>query len=170
MSDTAGAAVAPWWQSPIRWLSARFAQREQQVLRSVSIMIGALTGLAVVALLLLTERPGARLYPVGSPAWRRIVTPVIGSLTMGWVLLRYFPNARGSGITQTKVALNGRTVLHRALANGEGARPLKELAAGAPLPHLNSFGVNLADADNPLNLKRGKAVRAKLASPHPPHR
>ena len=105
MSDTAGAAVAPWWQSPIRWLSARFAQREQQVLLIVSIMIGALTGLAVVALLVLTERLGARLYPVGSPAWRRIVTPVIGSLAMGWVLLRYFPNARGSGITQTKVAL-----------------------------------------------------------------
>ena len=105
MSDTVGAAVAPWWQSPIRWLSARFAQREQQVLLIVSIMIGALTGLAVVALLVLTERLGARLYPVGSPAWRRIATPVIGSLTMGWVLLRYFPNARGSGITQTKVAL-----------------------------------------------------------------
>lgn len=105
MSEKIDASVVLWWQSPVRWLRARFAQREDQMLLVVSILIGALTGLAVVALLVLTERLGARLYPVGSPAWRRIATPVIGSLSMGYVLLRYFPNARGSGITQTKVAL-----------------------------------------------------------------
>jgi len=104
VSDTVIVPV-PWWQLPLRWLGVRFAQREQQVLLFLSIMIGALTGLAVVALILLTERLGMRLYPVGSPVWRRIVTPVIGSLTMGYVLVRYFADARGSGVTQTKVAL-----------------------------------------------------------------
>lgn len=103
-SDTVVVPV-PWWQLPLRWLGVRFAQREQQLLLFLSIMIGALTGLAVVALILLTERLGMRLYPVGSPAWRRIATPVIGSLTMGYVLVRYFADARGSGVTQTKVAL-----------------------------------------------------------------
>jgi CIC family chloride channel protein len=105
MSDKPDASVALWWRSPIRWLGSRFAEREQQLLLVLSIMIGALTGLAVVALIVLTERLGMRLYPVGSPAWRRIVIPVIGSLSMGYVLFRYFPDARGSGITQTKVAL-----------------------------------------------------------------
>jgi chloride channel protein, CIC family len=105
MSDTVDAPVVRWWQSPLRWLGARFAQREQQVLLILSIMTGALTGLAVVALLVLTERLGLRMYPVGSPVWRRIATPVIGSLSMGYVLFRYFPDARGSGVTQTKVAL-----------------------------------------------------------------
>lgn len=105
MTDKVDSPVALWWRSPIRWLGAQFAEREQQLLLVLSIMIGALTGLAVVALIVLTERLGLRLYPVGSPAWRRIVIPVIGSLSMGYVLLRYFPNARGSGITQTKVAL-----------------------------------------------------------------
>ena len=105
MSDTVDAPVLPWWRSPIRWLGARFAEREQQLLLVLSIMIGALTGLVVVALILLTERLGLRLYPVGSPAWHRVVIPIIGSLSMGYILSRYFPNARGSGVTQTKVAL-----------------------------------------------------------------
>src|SRR5215469_2294372 len=98
MSDTVDAPVLPWWRSPIRWLGARFAEREQQLLLVLSIMIGALTGLVVVALILLTERLGLRLYPVGSPAWHRVVIPIIGSLSMGYILSRYFPNARGSGV------------------------------------------------------------------------
>ena len=105
MGEMVDGAAVRWWQSPIRWLATRFSEREQQLLLILSIMIGALTGLAVVALILLTERLGLRLYPVGSPVWRRIATPVIGSLAMGYVLFRYFPDARGSGVTQTKVAL-----------------------------------------------------------------
>jgi len=46
-----------------------------------------------------------RLYPVGSAAWRRVLVPVAGSLAMGVLLYRYFPNARGSGVPQTKAAL-----------------------------------------------------------------
>lgn len=68
-------------------------------------LIGALTGLAVVAFIVVTERLGMRLYPVGSAAWRRVLVPVTGSLTMGILLYRYFPNARGSGVPQTKAAL-----------------------------------------------------------------
>ncbi len=49
-----------------------------------------------------------RLYPAGSAAWRRVLVPVAGSLTMGILLYRYFPNARGSGVPQTKAALFAR--------------------------------------------------------------
>ena len=93
---------------PLRWLALRFGRREEQMLLVLSILIGALTGAAVVALILLTERLGMRLYPVGSPLWRRGLTPVAGSLAMGYVLVRYFPDARGSGVGQTKVALFAR--------------------------------------------------------------
>jgi CIC family chloride channel protein len=80
-------------------------QREEQVFLLLSLLIGALTGLAVVAFIVVTERLGMRLYPVGSAAWRRVLVPVAGSLAMGVLLYRYFPNARGSGVPQTKAAL-----------------------------------------------------------------
>src|SRR3954454_24982785 len=54
---------------------------------------------------MVTERIGSRLYPPGGAAWRRLVIPVVGSLSTGFLLFRYFPQARGSGIPQTKVAL-----------------------------------------------------------------
>ncbi|MFY9855924.1 MAG: chloride channel protein, partial [Terracidiphilus sp.] len=88
--------------------SARLHEREEQVFLLLSLLIGALTGMAVVAFIVLTERLGMRLYPVGSAAWRRVLIPVAGSLAMGFLLFRYFPNARGSGVPQTKAALFAR--------------------------------------------------------------
>jgi len=83
------------------WLSDRVAelrQREGQIFLVLALVIGALTGLAVVAFILLTERMGMRLYPVGGAPWRRLLFPVAGSLSIGYLLYRYFPNARGSGV------------------------------------------------------------------------
>ena len=68
-------------------------------------MIGATVGLVVVAFILLTENLGARLYPAGGAAWRRLLIPLVGALATGFGLARYFPQARGSGIPQTKTAL-----------------------------------------------------------------
>jgi CIC family chloride channel protein len=78
---------------------------EDKVLLVLTLIIGAVVGLVVVAFIVLTERLGSRLYPPGGAAWRRLVMPVVGSLSTGYLLARYFPNARGSGIPQTKVAL-----------------------------------------------------------------
>ena len=36
------------------------------------------------------------------------VIPILGSLGMGYLLFRYFPDARGSGVPQTKAALFAR--------------------------------------------------------------
>src|SRR5271169_2574766 len=71
----------------------------------LSLVIGALVGLVVVAFILLTGRLAARMYPSGGAAWRRLLIPVLGSLVTGFLLSKYFPNARGSGIPQTKYAL-----------------------------------------------------------------
>jgi CIC family chloride channel protein len=68
-------------------------------------VIGALVGLVVVAFILLTGRLASRMYPPESAVWRRLLIPTIGSLVSGILLYRYFPEARGSGIPQTKFAL-----------------------------------------------------------------
>jgi CIC family chloride channel protein len=97
-------------------------------------LIGVLTGLAVVAFILVTERLGMRLYPVGSAVWRRVLIPVLGSLGMGYLLHRYFPDARGSGVPQTKAALfarEGRITLSTVL--GKFFCTSATLASGIPL-------------------------------------
>ena len=97
------------WRTVLRsrWTGTLY-EREEQIFLLLSLLIGALTGLAVVAFIVLTERLGMRLYPPGSAAWRRVMVPVAGSLAMGFLLYRYFPYARGSGVPQTKAALFAR--------------------------------------------------------------
>jgi CIC family chloride channel protein len=80
-------------------------RREDQLALVLSLVIGALVGLVVVAFILLTGRLAARMYPPGGSGWRRVVVPTLGSLITGFLLYRYFPLARGSGIPQTKAAL-----------------------------------------------------------------
>lgn len=71
----------------------------------LSVVIGALVSLVIVAFILLTGRLAARMYPAGGAGWLRILVPTLGSLGTGYLLWRYFPFARGSGIPQTKYAL-----------------------------------------------------------------
>src|SRR5579863_10324248 len=97
-----------WWKSPSRQWNTLLHEREEQVFLVLTLLIGALVGLMAVAFILLTERVGSRLYPPGGAAWHRVLIPVVGSLFMGYLLYRYFPDARGSGVPQTKAALYAR--------------------------------------------------------------
>src|SRR5690348_12021602 len=81
------------------------SNREDRITLALSLVTGALVGLVVVAFILLTGRLAARMYPPGSAAWRRVLIPTAGALVTGYLLWRFFPNARGSGIPQTKFAL-----------------------------------------------------------------
>src|SRR5271163_1699182 len=101
-------AKSAWWQAPSRQWNALLHEREEQVFLVLTLLIGALVGLVVVAFILLTERTGMRLYPAGGAPWRRLLVPVVGSLGMGYLLSRFFPDARGSGVPQTKAALFAR--------------------------------------------------------------
>jgi hypothetical protein len=87
MTESAVASGVSWWKTPRHWWAAFFAQREGRVLLNLSILI-------VVAFIHLTGRIGLRLYPAGSAAWRHVLIPVVGSLGMGYLLFRYFPDAR----------------------------------------------------------------------------
>ena len=116
-----------------RWLSFA-SQREDQVFLALTLLIGALVGLAVVAFIVLTERLGMRLYPVGSEAWRRVLIPIAGSLAMGYLLARYFPDARGSGVPQTKAALFAREgYISLRTVIGKFVCTATTLASGIPL-------------------------------------
>ena len=134
MNETVQTTSTGGWRA---WLSVRVAelrQRESQVFLVLALVIGALTGAAVVAFILLTERMGMRLYPVGGAPWRRVLFPIVGSLGIGYLLYRYFPNARGSGVPQTKAALyarEGRITLRTVL--GKFFCTSATLASGIPL-------------------------------------
>jgi CIC family chloride channel protein len=123
-----------WWQVSLLERMAALRQRESQVFLVLSLVIGALTGLTVVAFILLTERLGMRLYPVSGAPWRRLLFPVVGSLGIGYLLYRFFPGARGSGVPQTKAALfasGGRISLRTVL--GKFFCTSVTLASGIPL-------------------------------------
>src|SRR6266446_5180723 len=134
MSESVQTTSRSWWRTSLLDRVAQLRQREGQVFLVLALVIGALTGLAVVGFILLTERMGMRLYPVGGAPWRRLLFPVVGSLGIGYLLYRYFPNARGSGVPQTKAALfarEGRITLRTVL--GKFFCTSATLASGIPL-------------------------------------
>lgn len=97
---------------PARWLTRLtnvvedLRRQEDRLALFLSLLIGALVGLVVVAFILLTGRLAAHMYPPGDDStWRRIVVPTLGALVTGFLLFRFFPNARGSGIPQTRAAI-----------------------------------------------------------------
>jgi chloride channel protein, CIC family len=134
MNDSLQRGSGKSWRA---WLSRQVQQlqtRQDQLLYVLALVVGALTGASVVAFILLTERLGMRLYPVGSGAWRRVLIPIMGSLGMGYLLFRYFPRARGSGVPQTKAALFARDgVITARTALGKFFCTAATLASGIPL-------------------------------------
>ena len=134
MSEFPNEAEGPERETPPLRQIAPFQQRENQIFLLLTLAIGAVTGLAVVAFIVLTERLGMRLYPMGSAAWRRVLIPVAGSLGVGYLLFRYFPDARGSGVPQTKAALFAREgVITLGTVLGKFFCTSVTLATGIPL-------------------------------------
>ncbi|HEX3866148.1 MAG TPA: chloride channel protein [Gemmatimonadaceae bacterium] len=109
-------------------------RREDRLALLLSLVIGALVGLVVVGFILLTGRLAAHMYPSGGAGWRRILVPTLGSLVTGMLLFRFFPDARGSGIPQTRAAIfihDGRISLRTVL--GKFACCSAALASGIAL-------------------------------------
>jgi len=89
-------------QDRVRDLTER---NEEQVYLVLTLVISALVGLVVVAFIITTEDLGQVFYPQGGTPWRRVLVPVLGALVTGLLLSLSFPEARGSGVPQTKAAL-----------------------------------------------------------------
>ena len=106
-AGTVGAArvTGSAWARRVVELVEDLRKQEDRMALVLSLVIGALVGLVVVAFVLLTGRLAAQMYPAGGSGVRRILVPTIGSLVTGILLFRYFPDARGSGIPQTRAAI-----------------------------------------------------------------
>ena len=132
----------------LRKLVEDLRRKEDRLSLLLSLVIGALVGLVVVAFILLTGRLSALMYPAGGAGWRRVLVPTLGALATGYLLFKYFPLARGSGIPQTRAALfmhDGRISLRSVL--GKFACCSISLASGIPLgregpavPHRALYG------------------------------
>jgi CIC family chloride channel protein len=132
-SEAAEQTKRRWWTPSQHW-AALVKQRENQVFLLVTLLIGALVGLTVVAFIVLTERFGARIDAAVAPAWRRLFVPIVGSLSMGFLLYKYFPDARGSGVPQTKAALFARGgIISLRTVLGKFFCTSATLASGIPL-------------------------------------
>jgi chloride channel protein, CIC family len=90
-----------------RLVQVDLREHEGKILLLLTLVISAAVGLIVVGFVAATEYLGRTLL-TATPL-QRFLSPVVGSLIGGWLLYRFFPDARGSGIPQTRVAL----VLHK---------------------------------------------------------
>jgi chloride channel protein, CIC family len=130
----ANSRLTKWWAAPSLLWAGFLKRREEQVFLLLTLLIGALVGAVVVAFIVLTEHFGARIRPTGDAAWRRLLVPVAGSLVIGYLLSKYFPDARGSGVPQTKAALYARGgYISLATVFGKFFCTSATLASGIPL-------------------------------------
>ncbi|MBC7789425.1 MAG: chloride channel protein [Anaerolineae bacterium] len=139
----------------------RFRFHEDQVYLALALLIGGLVGVVVVAFILLSEHIGARMYPLEGGAWRRLAIPIAGSLVTGYLLVRFFPAARGSGIPQTKVAMlleggyiSGRTVIGRFICSS--AALASGIALGREGPSVQIGGGIASVLGRRIGLGRGR--------------
>ena len=65
----------------LRKIAIRIRHREDQLFMVLTLVIGAVVGLTIVAFIVLTENLSSRMFPLGSGLQlRRLIVPVIGSL------------------------------------------------------------------------------------------
>lgn len=91
--------------SRLRTWADELRQSENQLTLVLSLVVGVVVGLVTVGFILVTGRLAAHMYPAGGAGWRRILVPTFGALSTGYLLAKYFPFARGSGIPQAKFAI-----------------------------------------------------------------
>lgn len=140
-------------------------RNEAQMSLVLSVVLGALVGLVVVAFILLTGRLAARMYPAGGSGWRRILVPVLGSLSSGYMLWKYFPGARGSGIPQTKAAIfiedgriDLRTVIGKLFCCSTSLASGIALGREGPSVHIGAGIVSVVARSLGLDAKQVKAL------------
>jgi CIC family chloride channel protein len=78
--------------------------RENRVFFALTIIIAVICGLSAVLFTLAIEGVRYSLLGDAPSVLRLILTPTLVSLVTGFLLARYFANARGSGVPQTKAA------------------------------------------------------------------
>jgi CIC family chloride channel protein len=85
-------------------LIQRLHLRENHIFFALTIVIGILAGLAAVLFTLAIKGTTYLLFGVSPSILRYILVPTVVSLVTGFLLARFFPEARGSGVPQTEAA------------------------------------------------------------------
>ncbi len=85
----------------------RFSLREEQFFLLLAVLIGVASALAVVCFRMCIEFLSLKLLGSGlQPSVPRVfVAPMLMGLVIAFLVIRFFPRARGSGVNQTKAAL-----------------------------------------------------------------
>ncbi|MCH8269326.1 MAG: chloride channel protein, partial [Acidobacteria bacterium] len=92
------------WKAWLPRLLARTRLRERQIFLILTIAIGLVAGLAAVLFTLAIHGIHLLLFGHSPSSARLVLVPTLASLVAGVLLARYFQDARGSGVPQTKAA------------------------------------------------------------------
>ncbi len=108
--DQVPASIPSIWvrlRKHLAWMKEGDQLKETQLFLFLAVIIGLFGGLSVVMFRIAID--WARLLAFGSgmnPPWTRLLlVPTLGGLAVGYLVIRFFPRARGSGVNQTKAAV-----------------------------------------------------------------
>ena len=97
-----------YWSSLRTMLSPeRFSLREEQFFLLLAVLIGVASGLSVVCFRICIDFLRLKLLGSGlQPSLPRVfLAPMLTGLVIAFLVIKFFPRARGSGVNQTKAAL-----------------------------------------------------------------
>ena len=87
-------------------IAQRLSLRENQIFLALTIIIAIIAGLSAVLFTLAIAGTKHVLFGMSPSVERLILTPTIISLITGFLLAKFFPEARGSGVPQTEAAFH----------------------------------------------------------------
>ncbi|MCH8948285.1 MAG: chloride channel protein, partial [Acidobacteria bacterium] len=94
------------WDAWLPRLLKRLRLREHQIFLALTIIIGLVAGLSAVLFHLAINSLNLQLFGLEPSTARLILVPTLVSLVAGFLLVRYFQQARGSGVPQTEAAFH----------------------------------------------------------------
>ena len=84
----------------------RLRLREEQIFLALTIIIAIIAGLSAVLFTLAIQGTKHFLFGLSPSTLRLILAPTLVSLVTGFLLAKFFPEARGSGVPQTEAAFH----------------------------------------------------------------
>jgi len=100
-----------------RSIAEKLLLRENHVFLVLTILLGVFGGLSAVLFTLAIDATRNVLFGAAPSNWRLLAVPTIVSLVTGFLLARFFNDARGSGVPQTEAAYH----LHQGVIPGRVA-------------------------------------------------
>ena len=105
-----------------RSIAEKLLLRENHVFLVLTILLGVVGGLSAVLFSLAIDATRNVLFGAAPSTWRLLAVPTLVSLVTGYLLAKFFNDARGSGVPQTEAAYHlhqgvipGRVVLGKFL-------------------------------------------------------